>query len=309
MKNIIFMGTPSYAVQILKALIEANFNILAVLSQPDKAVGRKQELRASAVKEFVLNFNASQGKKIEIFTPKSLKESEIYESIRALKPNFIVVAAYGKILPKNILDLAPCINLHASLLPKYRGASPIQSAILNADAQSGVCSMLMNEGLDTGEILKSKAVSIKDKKAEQVFLEFGELAAQIAVETLQEFKELTPVPQDEREASFCVKVQKKDGLIDIKKESARGIYQKFLAFYPWPGVFLENGLKLIELELFDENETHEAGKLVKIEKEGFLLACQRGILKIKKIQEAGKKVLEAQVYCNGKRLKDADYLC
>lgn len=301
-KSVIFMGTPSYATVILKGLLEC-FNILALYTQEDKPVGRKQILTPSHTKAFLMQ-NAPS---IPIFTPRNLRDESVEKQIQSLKPNFIVVAAYGKILPKSILNLAPCINLHASLLPKYRGASPIQSAILNADEKSGVCTMLMDEGLDTGAILQSSECSIKDKNSSEVFELLANLAAKLCVDTLLNFDKLHPMPQDESKATFCKKIKREDGLIELN--NAKEIYQKFLAFFNWPGIFLENGLKILDLEFIDEIEHSEAGKILKLEKESFLLTCKIGTLRVKKLQASGKKTIDARSYLNGKRLKNGDSLC
>lgn len=303
MKNIIFMGTPHYATCILKELIDQKFNILALFTQPDKAVGRKQILTPSHTKAFLLENNIN----IPIFTPTTLKDESVFNEIFKLNPDFIVVAAYGKILPKNILDIAPCINLHASLLPKYRGASPIQSAILNGDEKSGVCTMLMDVGLDTGNILESIECDIKDKNAVEVFELLAHLAAKLCVNTLKNYNSIDPVIQDENLATYCKKIKKEDGLITL--DNAKKIYQKYLAFIPWPGIFLNNGLKFLELELVDELKQYsKEAQILELEKESFLLTCKQGILRIKKIQENGKKILDGRTYLNGKRLKCGDYL-
>lgn len=299
-KKIIFMGTPSYAATILQALIDSDFNILAIFTQPDKAVGRKQILSASEVK--ILGIN----NKINVFTPNSLKDEQISSLISSLNPEFIIVAAYGKILPKNILDICPCINLHASLLPKYRGASPIQSAILNGDEVSGVCSMLMQESLDSGDILEKTSFSIKNKKADEVFEIMSKEAAKLCISTLNNFSTIKPQAQDESKATFCKKIKKSDGLANLK--DAKILYQKFLAFYPWPGVFLENGLKFIDINLIDDISENKEAEILDIQGESFLLACKKGILKINKIQEAGKKICSAKSYLNGKRLKSGNCL-
>lgn len=309
MQKIVFMGSPDYAVVILRALL-AEFELVGVFTQADKRANRGK-MSPSKVKEFLSSeeFKALNLKAPPLFTPSSLKDEAVVSEIQNLEPDFIVVAAYGKLLPKSVLDIAPCINLHASILPKYRGASPIQSAILNGDTQSGVTAMLMNEGLDTGDILKSTEISIKAKRADEVFNEFSSLAAKLCVETLKEFKHLKPLKQEDSKASYCKKIKKEDGLIDIRSQSAREIYQKFLAFYPWPGVFLENGLKFIDLELIDETSNLNAGQISNISANAFNLACKTGTLKIKALQEAGKKVLRAGDFINGKRLKNEDYLC
>ena len=303
MPKLIFMGTPSYAARILDELIACKFSVVGVFTGADKPVGRKQILTPSAVKTLA----KEKIPQIPIFTPKNLKDDEILAEIQALKPDFIVVAAYGKILPKEILHIAPCINLHASLLPKYRGASPIQQAILNGDEISGVCAMLMNEKLDAGAVLKSVNLNIKDKKADAVFNEMSELAARLCVETLKEFSTLKAQPQDESKATFCTKIKKENGLVNL--DNAKEIYHKFLAFYPWPGVFLANGLKFVELEFVDNAAHERAGEIVSVEKENFLLACKMGTLRIKALQESGKKALNAKVYLNGKRLGRGDNLC
>ena len=302
MPKIIFMGTPSYAERILDELIACKFSIVGVFTNEDKPFGRKGVLKQSEVKCL------AQRKipQTPIFTPKSLKTSEILAQIQGLKADFIVVAAYGKLLPKEILSCAPCINLHASLLPKYRGASPIQQAILNGDETSGVCAMLMNERLDGGAILKSASLNIKDKRADEVFLAMSELAARLCVETLNEFKTLKALPQDESKATFCTKIKKENGLVNL--DNAKELYHKFLAFYPWPSVFLSSGLKFIDIELVD-NAAHERdGEILSVEKEGFLLACKVGTLKIKALQESGKNKVSAKDYINGKRLKSGDSL-
>lgn len=305
MKKIIFMGTPSYATCILRAILENdNFKLIALFTQPDKAVGRKQILTPSHTKAFL----SENYPIIPIFTPNSLKDERVITQIHSLKPDFIVVAAYGKILPKAILELAPCVNLHASLLPKYRGASPIQSAILNQDEKSGVCTMLMEEGLDTGAVLESLECDIKDKNSSEVFEILANLASKLILSTLLNFEKIIPKKQDENLATLCKKIKKEDGLVNL--QNARELYQKYLAFTPWPGVFLENGMKFLELELVDESKQNaKMGKILELEKESFLLACKQGILRIKKLQESGKKALDGRTYLNGKRLKSEDSLC
>lgn len=305
MKKIIFMGTPSYATCILRAILENdNFKLIALFTQPDKAVGRKQILTPSHTKAFL----SENYPTIPIFTPNSLKDERVITQIHSLKPDFIVVAAYGKILPKAILELAPCVNLHASLLPKYRGASPIQSAILNQDEKSGVCTMLMEEGLDTGAVLESLECDIKDKNSSEVFEILANLASKLILSTLLNFEKIIPKKQDENLATLCKKIKKEDGLVNL--QNARELYQKYLAFTPWPGVFLENGMKFLELELVDESKQNaKMGKILELEKESFLLACKQGILRIKKLQESGKKALDGRTYLNGKRLKSEDSLC
>lgn len=167
--------------------------------------------------------------------------------------------------------------------------------------------MLMEEGLDTGALLQSLECEIKDKNSNEVFELLANLAAKLILSTLLNFDKIIPKKQDESLATFCKKIKKEDGLVNLK--NARKLYQKYLAFTPWPGVFLENGLKFLELELVDELKNNiKEGEILGIEKESFLLACKQGILRIKKIQESGKKALDGRTYLNGKRLKIANSL-
>ena len=206
--NIVFMGTPEYAAKILCALAEAKFEIAAVFTQPDKPVGRKQILTPSEVKIYAQQHLPA----VPIFQPASLKDEAVAAQIKELKPDFIVVAAYGKILPQSVLDIAPCINLHASILPKYRGASPIQSAILAGEKQTGVTAMLIDAGLDTGDMLDFAYTPCEDKTAAQLFDELGDLAGELIVKTLRNFANLTPLRQDDAQATHCKKIAKSDGL-------------------------------------------------------------------------------------------------
>ena len=306
MKNIVFMGTPEYAAKILRALAEEKFEIAAVFTQPDKPVGRKQILTPSEVKVYAQQYLPA----VPIFQPATLKDEAVAAQIKELKPDFIVVAAYGKILPQAVLDIAPCINLHASILPKYRGASPIQSALMAGEKQTGVTAMLMDAGLDTGDMLDFAYTPCEDKMAAQLFDELGDLAGDLIVKTLRNFANLTPLKQEGAQATHCKKISKSDGLFSFE-ESARQIYNKFRALTPWPGIYLARGLKILELELLRESCGHEferAGEILSVDKLGFCVACGEGAIKILKVQEPGKKPVDASAYLNGKRLNAGDIL-
>lgn len=301
MLNIVFMGTPEFSVEILKGLRE-NFNVNLVLTAPDKPVGRKLRLTPSEVKNYLLSTKFSG----DILEPKTLKDEEILKKISSYKPDFIVVAAYGKILPKSILDIAPCINLHASILPKYRGASPIQSAILNADVLSGVSAMMMQEGLDCGDMLGFSYLSLKDLRSDEAFLKLGVLARNLIIKVLKNFKNIRPLAQIDSLASNCAKISKSDGLIKFS-DNALEVYNKFRAFYPWPGIYFENGIKLKDIK-YHSNKVVKEGKISKITEDGICVGFSGGEIEIKLIQEVGKKVLSAKDYINGKRLKIGDNL-
>ena len=305
--NIVFMGTPEYAAKILRALAEAKFEIAAVFTQPDKPVGRKQILTPSEVKVYAQQHLSA----VPIFQPANLKEGAVAAQIKELKPDFIVVAAYGKILPQAVLNIAPCINLHASILPKYRGASPIQSALLAGEKQTGVTAMLMDAGLDTGDMLDFAYTPCEDKTVAQLFDELGDLAGELIVRVLQNFANLKPIKQDDAQATHCKKIAKSDGLFSFD-EKAEQIYNKFRALTPWPGVYLASGLKILDLEILREScgrKFERVGEILSADKLGFCVACGEGAVKIMKVQEPGKKPVDASAYLNGKRLKIGDLLC
>ena len=302
--NIVFMGTPEYAAKILRALAEAKFEIAAVFTQPDKPVGRKQILTPSEVKIYA----QQQLSAVPIFQPATLKDEAVAAQIKELKPDFIVVAAYGKILPQSVLDIAPCINLHASILPKYRGASPIQSALLAGEKQTGVTAMLMDAGLDTGDMLDFAYAPCEDKTAAQLFDELGDLAGELIVRVLLNFANLTPLKQDDAQATHCKKIAKSDGLFSFE-ESAWQIYNKFRALTPWPGIYLSSGLKILDLKYLcgREDERRKPGEIIFDGKYYIYVACGGGgALCLETVQEPGKKPVDASAYLNGKRLGIGD---
>ena len=304
--KIVFMGTPEYAAKILCALAEAKFEIAAVFTQPDKPVGRKQILTPSEVKVYAQQHLPA----VPIFQPATLKDEAVSAQIKELKPDFIVVAAYGKILPQSVLDVATCINLHASILPKYRGASPIQSAILAGEKQTGVTAMLMDAGLDTGDMLDFTYTPCEDKTAAQLFDELGDLAGELIVRVLRNFTNLTPLKQDDAQATHCKKIAKSDGLFSFE-ESARQIYNKFRALTPWPGIYLASGLKILDIKYLcgREDERRKPGEIIFDGKYYIYVACGGGgALCLETVQEPGKKPVDASAYLNGKRLGIGDFL-
>ncbi|NPA12277.1 MAG: methionyl-tRNA formyltransferase [Epsilonproteobacteria bacterium] len=287
--RIVFMGSPEYAVKILKALDE-NFEVVAVYTQPDKPVGRKKELRATPVKGY------AKEKGIEVFTPQTLKN----EDLSRFKPDFIVVAAYGILLPKSVLDVAPCINLHASLLPKHRGASPIQAAILNGDKYTGVTSMLMDEGLDTGDILVWDYTEVGRKTNIELFNELGDMAAKQIVYTINNFNSIKPLPQIDALSSYSPKIKKEDGYVDFK--DAGIMDRKYRAFLGWPGIYCDK-FKIKQMSLVDTESVNQKGVIKAIESDGVIVGCEKGSVKLQSIQIPGKKEISAVDYINGQRLK------
>ena len=294
------MGTPHYAREILDTLISADdMDVSLVLTQPDRPVGRKKVLTPPPVKELALKHN------IEVLQPTKLSEDGIYEAIRDKKPDFIVVAAFGQILPKDILDIAPCINLHASILPQYRGASPVQQSLLNGDEKTGVTSMLMEEGLDTGDILKIKEFYIpKDMRLFALMQQLTNDACELTLETIREFDAITPQKQDESKATLCKKIKKSDGQIDF--EDASVIYNKYRAFEGWPGIFSQNGVKFDTIELVDSTKEYKACEILELIDDSVVVGCSKGALKIGTIQPPSKKAMSAKAYCVGRGLKNGN---
>lgn len=303
--NIVFMGTPEYARVILEKLV-CNHYISALFCQPDRRAGRNMKLLAPETKEFVLKYNETTNRKIPIYQPDNF-DDDIMESIRNTKCDAIVVAAFGRILPKAVLEIAPCINLHASILPKYRGASPIQSAILNNDKYYGVTSMLMNEGLDSGDVLGYRIIKNSGQNSEQLFKELSEVASVLALQTLERINFIQPVSQNSCSASYCKKIKKEFG--EVSFDNSYEIERKSLAYSGWPKVFLRNGLKLISVKSNDVDIANNEGKILEISRDGVLVGCTRGSIWIYKVQAPSKSEVGAYEYIQGKRLKVGDIFC
>ncbi len=291
------MGTPHYAREILNTLIEAeDMDISLVLTQPDRPVGRKKVMTPPPVKVLAEEHG------IDVLQPNRLNDEGMAEAIKAANPDFIIVAAFGQILPKNILDIAPCINLHASLLPQYRGASPVQQSLLNGDEKTGVTSMLMEEGLDTGDILeKVEFIIPKEMRLHALMQQLTVDACELTLSTVRNFKTITPQKQDESQATLCKKIKKSDGEIDFG--DAVVIYNKYRAFEGWPGIFAANGTKFDGISLVDTKSKNSAGKILSFEDTGVIIGCSRGALKIETLQPASKKAMTAKAYCVGRGLK------
>lgn len=304
-KKVLFMGTPSYATEILKELLNnKNYEVIGIFTQEDKPVGRKQVLTPPHIKQYCLENNIN----IPILQPKKLKDNLVaYISIKELEPDFIVVAAYGQILPKEILNLAPCINLHASILPNYRGASPIQEGILNDDEYLGVTSMLMEEGLDCGDILGySYLKNEKNMLVSEAFTKLSNLAAKLTIITLDNYDKLKPIKQNDSSTSFCKKIKKEDGEVDFN--CAKKLFSKYKAYSFWPGIFLKSELKLKDIEFVENSSQNIAGEILEIAKDYIVVGCNQGRLKIRTLQAPSKNSINSVEYIKGKRLTIGDIL-
>lgn len=302
--RIIFMGTPSYATEILKSLVGVH-EIVGLFTQPDKPVGRKKILTPPHIKKYVLE----NGLDIPIFQPKTLRDGDVVKSIQELRADFIIVAAFGQILPQNVLDIAPCINLHASLLPKYRGASPIQSSILEGESFSGVTAMMMEAGLDTGDMIGFTYIKLHGSiTSEELFDKLSFAAGDLTIKVLKNFSNLQPLSQCNALSSYAPKIAKKDGEVDIYKNSAREIYTKYRSFTPWPGVFLPNGVKLIDFKPLSGDRGQSVGVISKISEDEILVNCKDGKLAIKEVQPPSKQKMSAYSYVLGLRRSVGDKL-
>ncbi|MBO4866486.1 MAG: methionyl-tRNA formyltransferase [Ruminococcus sp.] len=307
--KIVFMGTPDFAVPSLKALYEAGHEVKAVFCQPDKPKGRGYKLVRPPVKEFALEKN------IPVYQPNSLKNGgeEFIKILEDLAPECIVVAAYGKILPKSVLDIPKfgCVNVHGSLLPKYRGAGPIQWAVLNDEKTTGITTMLMGEGLDTGDMLLKCETEIgENETAAELFDRLADMGADLIVETLEKLKkgEITPVPQNEEEATYAPMLTKELSPIDFTK-TAREVHKQICGLSDWPcATTLINGkrLKVYHSEIVDGNSDKPAGTVVKAK--DLTVACGEGLIRFTEIQAEGSKRMATAAYLRGKPIAEGTVL-
>lgn len=300
--KIVYMGTPHYAKEILNTLIQAeDMEVSLVLTQPDRPVGRKKVLTPPPVKALALEHG------IDVLQPNRLSDEGIEDAIKDMNPDFIVVAAFGQILPKSILDIAPCINLHASLLPQYRGASPVQQSLLNGDGKTGVTSMLMEEGLDTGPMLeKVEFVIPSEMRLHALMAQLTFDACQLTLSTIRNFDNITAEIQDESQATLCKKIKKSDGEVDF--EDASFMYNKYRAFEGWPGIFSTNGTKLERLSIVDTTSDNRVLEILAFDEDSVVIGCRKGALKIGSLQPASKKAMSAKAYCAGRGMKVGDTL-
>ena len=307
--KIIFMGTPDFAVPTFKKIIESGYCILGVFTQPDKPVGRNQsKLIFSPVKSYAVKNN------IEVYQPNTLKNEEVIDTIKKLKPDIIVVVAYGKILLKEILDIPKygCINVHGSLLPKYRGAAPIQWSIINGEKTTGVTTMFMDEGLDTGDILLKKEVEIlEDDTSESLFKKMSFIGADLLVETIKLLEKgvLNRTKQDEVLASHTRIIKKIDGKIDWHKPS-REIYNLIRGMNPWPVAYTyikqSKLLKIYKAKMSDM-PSDIPGKVLNVVP--LVIGCGEGTsIELLEVQLEGKKRIKSEEFIRGYRISKNDLL-
>ncbi len=300
--RVVFMGTPDFAVSALEALSAGGHELLCAVTQPDRPKGRSKKPVESPVKALAERLG------IPVLQPVKVREKESVESLEALSPEVIVVAAFGQILPEEILSIPPygCLNIHASLLPKYRGASPIQAAILNGETQTGITIMRMDKGLDTGDILLQKTVPIDpEETGGSLFEKLAPLGGKAILETLDRLGSITPVPQRDEEASKTTLIRKTDGLIRWG-DHALSIERMIRAYDPWPGAFtLCEGRQLTLWKAKAEKTARPGvpGELLESADGALLVRCGEGALRITALQAEGKRRMSAADFLRGQRLK------
>lgn len=307
--RIVYMGTPDFSVPALEKMIEAGHEILAVVTQPDKPKGRSKEPAFSPVKECALKHG------IKVLQPQKIREANAVEELKALGADIFVVAAFGQLLSQEVLDIPKygCVNIHASLLPKYRGAAPIQMSILNGDKETGVTIMQMNIGMDTGDILISKKIPIADDDtAGTLFDKLMYLGADLIVEALPgiEKGELKAAPQNEAEATKCGKISKDMGNIKWE-DSAEKISYLVRGMNPWPSAFTKlNGkmLKIWTVKVLDAASKGEPGTVDLVTKDSIVVNTGDGLLEVTELQLEGKKRMQVKDFLLGYSIASGDKL-
>jgi methionyl-tRNA formyltransferase len=298
--RIVYMGTPAFAVPPLQSLVTAGHEIVGVVTRIDKPAGRGKLLTPPAVKL------AAEQSEVPVFQPKRVREPASIATIRAMQPEVIVVAAYGQILPKELLDMPTygCINIHASLLPAYRGAAPINWAIINGETRTGITIMLMDEGMDTGAILVQESIPIAPRDtAGSVTEKLSELGSWLIVDSLSRLEGgvLSAVPQDLARATMAPLLKKEDGLIDWKM-AAEKIHNRVRGLSPWPGAYSFLDGKLIKILETDVTEgAGEPGALLELGRDGLAAGTGKGLLSIVTLQTEGKKPMSAGEFLRGHR--------
>ncbi|MDH3256158.1 MAG: methionyl-tRNA formyltransferase [Nitrospinota bacterium] len=305
--NLVFMGTPDFAVPTLRTLHTSRHSVLGVVTQPDRPQGRGQEMQSSPVKRYALENG------IKVYQPEKASAPEFVAECAALKPDLIVVIAYGQILRENLLSLPRhfCMNVHASLLPKYRGAAPINWAIINGDKETGVTTMKMDAGMDTGDILLMKKVAIEqDDTAQHLHDKLSEAGGALVLETIDQLEkgELKFIPQKDAEATYASKLKKEDGCLHWDQE-AESIRNRVRGLEPWPGAFgFLNGkrLRFCKVETGPGAKEDAPGVVMRVSDYGIEIGTLKDRIIVTEIQPEGKKRMTVKSYLQGHAVKTGD---
>lgn len=307
--KIIFMGTPDFSVGTLEALVEAGHDVVLAVTQPDKPKGRGKEMQFTPVKECAMKHQ------IPVYQPRRIRESECVEELRKYNADIMVVVAFGQILPKEILEMTPygCINVHASLLPKYRGAAPIQWAILDGEEVTGVTTMQMNEGLDTGDMLLKIELPIEEKETGgSLHDKLAHNGAVLCVETLKRLEEgsICGIPQGDSPTSYAKMLDKQLGNIDWNWDAVR-IERLIRGLNPWPSAYTNwNGkvMKIWDAKVVNEDTVLSPGTIARVEKDAFYVQTGKGLLQICELQIPGKKRMDAGAFMRGYQVQEGEVL-
>lgn len=306
--RVVFMGTPDFAVPALEALLDrpTQYQVVAVVTQPDRPAGRGRRLTPSPVKQL------AEARALPVLQPTKMKRPETADLLRQLTPDVAVVAAYGRILPPSLLQVPKhgCVNVHASLLPRHRGASPINHAILAGDAESGVSIMQMDEGMDTGPVFATRATAIQPTvTAAQLSETLSALGAKLLAETLPSILDgsLRPQPQDEALVTMAPQLRKEDGQLDFARP-AEELGRRVRGLTSWPGTFCQLGpLRVQVLAAVSTAESQGApGEVLAADKQGVLVACGKGSLRLTEVKPAGKKAMHAAAWVAGRGVAVGD---
>lgn len=297
--KVVFAGTPEFAAEALTALINSEHEVIAVYTQPDRPAGRGRKLKASPVKEVAEKYN------LPIYQPESLKSESDQQQLRELNPDVMIVAAYGLILPQVVLDIPRmgCLNIHASLLPRWRGAAPIQRAILAGDTETGITIMQMNAGLDTGDMLSTSTCPIEPSEtAGSLHDKLATLGASSLLKTLDQLLsgKIKAVKQDDSQASYAHKLEKQEAQLDWTL-SAEQLDRQIRAFNPWPVAFFlvdDQTVRVWDAEIIDKQGA--AGTVLQADKNGVDIACGHNSLRLLKLQPPGKKAMDVASFLNGR---------
>ena len=308
--KVIFMGTPDFAVGTLRALLKSEHQVTAVVTQPDKPRGRGKSMQFPPVKEVAVEAG------LPVYQPKRVRDPEFMETLRFIDGDVIVVVAFGQIIPEEILRMKQygCINVHASLLPKYRGAAPIQWAVIDGEPQSGVTTMQMDAGLDTGDMLKKTVVKLDAKETGgSLFEKLSKAGAGLLVETLKELEDgtLKPQKQGDSPTAYAKMLKKEMGKIDWNWDAAR-IERWIRGLNPWPSAYGKldgKTLKIWDANVVEDESEKAPGTVVRVTKESILIQTGKGMLDVRELQLEGKKRMDAGAFLRGYSIKEGTSLC
>ena len=307
--KVVFMGTPDFAVETLEAILQAGHEVTGVVTQPDKPKGRGKSMQYPPVKE------TAMAHALPVYQPQRIREPECVEEIRKMEPDVIVVVAFGQILPKEILKLPKygCVNVHASLLPKYRGEAPIQWAVIDGEKETGVTTMLMEEGLDTGDILMRTVIPLDEKETGgSLFDKLAKEGAALLIKTLEALEQgtATRTKQADADSTYAKMLTKKLGKIDFTK-SAVEIERLIRGLNPWPSAYTGyNGktLKIWSASVVDGEAKGEPGQVVEVDKEKLLVQTGEGLLSLEEVQLEGKRRMDIDAFLRGNTVETGTIL-